>query len=705
MVKAKADNLKKRGEFFSDEYRRQHILFAALMLGGMIFAIWKTFYGSPSLDESFYLTIPHRYSMGDVPFADEWHLSAMTGFLQLPFVWIYTHIFGTEGIILASRIFYVFIHAATAVVIYSRVYKKGILSIAACLLLFIFAPYNIMQLCYNSMGIDLIVLSGILLATANYRSSKAQLIISGVCLAGAVLCCPYFASAYAIYAVCVLARALIKKFSKREHDWIVMSEMFSGRSFLFLTIGVFALSLVFIIFLFTRMSLSKLFESIPYMLSDPEHQSVSLWNKLMSYNNNFANFDAFLKASPKGLPPMQIPFIIYLVCFAAVLIERSLKNGKRRVVELIFVVLTAVTAMYSAILVVLLLTEPQMYGGIGTKVLIAPLIPIALAAYALSENRPKGMFAAIFIPALTIHDGFIYIAYAYYVMLFVLILDKKRMQHRQFYLVVTAAVSIATLILLVPDLGNMLMFPLFFIGLTSYILCEKKDRELYAAVFLPGILYTFCIHMGSNQVFNVISMAFTVVNVASCLFLAQLISELSSGADKQSFAVWTRRTAAVLAVLAVVFQLGLEVYSKATEVFLDAKPAELTAQIPGGPAKGIKASPGSASYQTWLLKSVEPYSTEEPGNILFMTTSTVQYLAVGNGKFPYGTYSAWLSGENNTSFDRLKSYFKLNPEKTPKYIYLPKSSGWDKNYILPQLRDMGYSVEETDSAYMMKKLG
>ena len=704
MVKAKADNLKKRGEFFSDEYRRQHILFAALMLGGMIFAIWKTFYGSPSLDESFYLTIPHRYSMGDVPFADEWHLSAMTGFLQLPFVWIYTHIFGTEGIILASRIFYVFIHAATVAVIYTRVYKKGILSIAACLLLFIFAPYNIMQLCYNSMGIDLIVLSGILLATANYCASKASLIISGVCLAGAVLCCPYFASAYVIYAVCVIVRALMKKFSEREHDWIISSEMFSGRSFLFLTIGVLALSALFMIFLFSRMSLSQLFKSVPYMLSDPEHKSsTSVWDKLMSYNNNFANFDAYLKASPKGLPAMRIPFIVYLVCFVAVLIERGLKGGRRRAVELAFVVISAIVAMYSAILVVLMLIEPHMYNNLGSKVLVVPLIPIALAAYALSDDRPKGIFAAIFIPALTIQEGFIYVAYAYYVMLFVLILDKKRMQHRWFYLTVTAAVSIATFILLRSELGNKLMFPLFFVGLTSYILCEKKDRELYAAVFLPGILYTFCIHMGSNQVFNVISMAFTVVNTASCLFLAQLISELGADADKQSFALWTRRAAAVLAIAAVVFQLGLEVYCKATEVFLDGKPPQLTAEIDKGPAKGIKASPGSASYQTWLLSWVEPYNYVEPGNILFMSTSTSPYLAVGNGKFSYGTYSAWLSGENQTSFERLKSYFEINPDKTPKYIFLPKSSGWDKNYVLHELRSMGYTVQETDSAYMMTK--
>ena len=705
MENAKENILKKRGGIISGGYGRQHIVFAVLLLGGIAFGVWKAFYGGPSLDESFYLTIPHRYSMGDVPFADEWHLSAMTGFLQLPFVWLYTNLFGTEGIILASRIFYVFAHAAVTTVIYTRIYKKGFLSIAACFILFIFAPYNIMQLCYNSMGIDLTLLSGILLATANHGSSKASLIASGVCLAGAVLCCPYLASAYVLYAVCTLVHVLMNRLSKQKRDWLISSDMFSGRSFLFFSVGIFALAAVFAVFLFSRASIFKLLESIPYMLKDPEHQTSSLFDKLKSYNNNYANIDAFMKASPKGLPAFGIPFAIYLVCFAAVLIERGLAGGKRKAVELIFVILSAVTAAYSAILVVFLMIYSGYYGDLGSKVLLFPLLPIALAAYALSDDRPKGIFAAIFIPAVTITDGFIYAAYAYYIMLFILILDKKRMKHRGIYLTVSAAVTIAALILIIPELGNRLMFPLFFIGITSYILCEKKDRELYAAVFLTGILYTFCIHMGSNQMFNVISMAFTVVNVASCLFLAQLIGELTESSDKPGFDVYARRIAAVLAAAAVAVQLGAEIYSKATEVFLESEPALLTAEITSGPAKGIKASEGNASYQRYILEYADLFSSEQPDNILFMSISTLPYLAVGNGKFPYGTYSAWLSGENQTSFERLKSYFELNPDKTPKYIFMPKSSGWDKDYVLQQLESMGYGIEESNYGYKMKRAG
>ena len=204
--------------------------------------------------------------------------------------------------------------------------------------------------------------------------------------------------------------------------------------------------------------------------------------------------------------------------------------------------------------------------------------------------------------------------------------------------------------------------------------------------------------------FNVISMAFTVVNVASCLFLGQLINELKAESEKESIKVWTKRIAAVCVIAAVAFQLGLEVYSKATEVFLDDSPSKLTATITKGPAKGIKASENGAAYQMWLLNYVDDFSNEEPGNILFMSISTLPYLAVGNGKFSYGTYSAWLSGENQTSFDRLMSYFTLNPEKVPKYIFMPKSSNWDKDNILQRLRGMGYSIEEINAGYKLKKL-
>ena len=87
-------------------------------------------------------------------------------------------------------------------VIYSRLKKYGYFSVFGCVLYFLFTPFDIMALSYNTMGLDLIALTGILMATADY-SKKLPLIISGLAFAGAVLCCPYLAAVYVMYIIAV----------------------------------------------------------------------------------------------------------------------------------------------------------------------------------------------------------------------------------------------------------------------------------------------------------------------------------------------------------------------------------------------------------------------------------------------------------------------------------------------------------------------
>lgn len=88
------------------------IIFSVLFGAALVFALWKCPFGFGSYDDAFYLTIPHRLSMGDVLFADEWHVSQMAGLITTPLVWLYRTITGsTDGILLAARYAYVVFHA------------------------------------------------------------------------------------------------------------------------------------------------------------------------------------------------------------------------------------------------------------------------------------------------------------------------------------------------------------------------------------------------------------------------------------------------------------------------------------------------------------------------------------------------------------------------------------------------------------------
>ena len=573
------------------------ILFIALMLATAIFAFWKCFFGFGGYDEGFYLTIPHRILMGDAFFADEWNLSQLSGFLLLPFTWLYTTFAGsTDGIILAARIVYVIFHAGATVAIYSRVRKYGAVSVVGCVLYFLYTPYNIMALSYNTMGVELLLLSGVLLATADY-TKRLQLIFSGLALAGAVLCNPYLAVVYVLYLIAVGVHYLLRK---REMKMVLKSEMFSVKTLLFFTIGVGALAVVFLIFLLTRTGIGDIFKNLPYMLDDPEHPSIGFGNKVLSY------------------------------------------------------------------------------------------------------------FRVIF----DMHPHFRYVVYVYGAMLLAMIIDRKRQLHRSIYLLISACCTIVALIQLMPTVTtttyNAIMLPMLMVSITSYILVKNKPRELFAAVFISGIVYSFVLHYSSNQGIYCISMAMTISNFAGFIFLGQLIREMRETPDSFTYMPLVKAVSLAAVVSLIALQGGLQITSKAYHIFWDVSPEACTAQIDDGPAKGLHVSPTKRSEYYTIFNDLRSMNIANgSGKFLAMTKNSWTYLAMNDCE--YATFSAWLSGETPNTLNRLKAYQALNPEKIPQLVYLPKNSGgvdkngWSVENILNDYTSKGYTLSQTDNSYFIVK--
>ena len=569
--------------------RWQDYLFIALMMFGLIFSFWKCRYGFGGNDEAFYLTIPHRLVLGDSLFGNEWHLSQLSGFLLIPFVWLFRLITGsTDGIIFAARIVFFLYHAAATVAIYSRLRKYSFFSVFACALYFLYTPFNIMALSYDSMGVELLLLAGVLLATADYQK-KLQLIFSGLAFAGAVLCNPYLAIVWLLYAACMGVHLLLKN---KDTSFALKSEMFSLRSFLFFTAGVAGLAVVFLIFTLTRTGFGDIFANLPYMLDDPEHPHITVWNKLQSY------FKAWFE----------------------------------------------------------------------------------------------------------LHPHFRYVLYAYGAMLVAMIFDRKRKLHRSVYLFVTSACVAITLIQLMPNCTsstyNHIMLPFIFFGVTSYILLDKKPKELFLAVFIPGILYSFFIHMSSNQVMYCISMAITVTNVASMIFLGQLIAEMRKTPDNITYATAIKYVTLCCVAAVIALQAGLQITSKAYHVFWDSAPEQLTTEIISGPASGIVTTEANAQTYEKVYADISGFMNKENGNILFLTPRTWTYLAMND--FGYAAYSAWLPDNTDNTLKRLESYFALNPDKVPRYIYIPKDTKFNAQQLVATAQSKGYVLTETSESYHLE---
>lgn len=567
----------------------QDILFITLFSGGLIFSIWKAFYGFGGNDEAFYLTIPDRLIRGDALIVDEWHLSQLSGFLLVPFMWIYKIIVGSyEGVILAARFVYVAFHGVISYILYSRLRKYGIISAIAASFFFIYTPYNIMAYSYNTMGLDLVVLCGIIMGTASFKK-KSALIIAGVAFAGAVLCNPYIAAAYVLYILCVIVHHIIRK---KNYNFILSTDLFSVKTFLWFTVGVVGLAAIFLAFILPKTGISGIIDNLPYLLTDPEHPQISLSYKAKLYIKSILNF----------------------------------------------------------------------------------------------------------------HEQFSICLKAYILMLIVMLFDRKRKSHRGLYLIISCAAAIYTYVLIVPNLTstcyNTAAFPILFIGFTSYCLLKNKPKNIFASMFILGGIYSVAMSFSSNQYFYVIAMALTVSSIAGLVFLAQLLKEMKESPDNFDYPLTIKRTAAFGVLLSLTLMCGFQITIKANHCFWESGMETLTSKISSGPAKGIYTTATNKSSYESIYKDIIGYQSKEEGNILFLTNRTWCYLATD---MPYGTLSAWVSGETQSSLDRLKTYYEVNPEKTPQYIYIPKDAAWPAGTAEQIANEYNYSISNEALSWKLTK--
>ena len=575
----------------SDKSKIMDKVFFVLFFCVLAFSIWKCFFGFGGYDEAFYLTVPHRLTLGDSLLSEEWHLSQLSGFLLVPFVSLYKLIFqSTDGIILAARFAYIAMHSASAIFIYKRLRKYGPMSVAASILYYIYTPFDIMALSYNTMGLEAITVAGIAMATSDLNK-KLPLILSGIVFSAAVLCSPYLAIAYILFGLCVIVHHIQGKLTKKKNIFSI--NLFRGKTFLWFTVGVCILASIFIIFLLSRASISEILENLPLMMTDPEHP--------------------------------HIPF----------------------------------------------------------------------------NTRVYYYFNSIF----TFVDNFSLPVFVFFIMLAIMIIDRKRRNHRSIYLFVSGALVIFTYILILPQLTyayyNAIMFPMIFIGITSYILCKRKPRKLFATLFLLGIIYSVCLSMSSNQYFYAISMATSASNIASLIFLSVVLKEMKETPDTLLYNEIIRKSLLVFISFIIFLQGAFQITVKSTHCFWDGNVNTLNSQIKDGPAKGIFTTQDNCERINSIYEDFVGYRNEADGNMLSLTLNTFTYLVDDK---PFATYSAWLSGVRDTSITRLKEYYILHPDKVPQYIYITKDAEIDLSNIYNDAQVYGYTVTENGLSYKLKKI-
>lgn len=282
--------------------------------------------------------------------------------------------------------------------------------------------------------------------------------------------------------------------------------------------------------------------------------------------------------------------------------------------------------------------------------------------------------------------------------------DKRRKQHAVLHLALSALCTVGCYAMFCGQLTdtyyNGIMLPLAFVGFTAYLLLDNKPRELFTTVFALGVAYSMCVSATSNMGFNVMSMAFSVVNIASVVFIAMLI-------ERSKDTAWRHTTLRTALILPVICLAALTIFVKAEHCFWDGSPSQLDNVIYRGPARGIVTSERLCSDYTRVYDDMQEYAGKSGGTLLIYAQQTWCTLSMPQG-YECASFSAWLSGQDEVTEERLALYYTINPDKAPDYVYILKNNAFsqpnlDGERIYKDADKYGFSVMENDISWKLEK--
>ncbi len=263
---------------------------------------------------------------------------------------------------------------------------------------------------------------------------------------------------------------------------------------------------------------------------------------------------------------------------------------------------------------------------------------------------------------------------AFFVIFAASVFDKKRSEHRKIYIILYAVIAVGLFAIYyfkVPYL-NYVCFPLnvFALGYVPLFYDNKRAMRLFVYLWIPGMVYSVCIHFTSNMNFFAISSASSVALIGSIVFIRICISEMIKNESRAVKGAFSALLACLMCVQ--LFTLASLRYSK---VFLEkAEMNELTSVVDEGFFKGVHTTESLKKGIEEDMRSADIIRNKYPDADSILIFSQKTWLYMMCSEYGNSAYSAWLSGVKDSSLERLKMYYSVNPEKLPDLIYIDKEN-------------------------------
>ncbi len=212
---------------------------------------------------------------------------------------------------------------------------------------------------------------------------------------------------------------------------------------------------------------------------------------------------------------------------------------------------------------------------------------------------------------------------------------------------------------------NFIVMPVHCLVLTACVINPIQDSRMTRLLiwfWIPGLIYTFCLHLSSNTVSYAISSASVAAMVGGALILT-LTAETLDAVPRPR-----HQRLQVIVALVLLCTITCQLLLRYENVFWDDGIQSQTVKLEVGPHKGTVVSPKYAElYLSEYNAVTEALDQYQPEGVVYITNAVqTMYYLFGHVKTA-GPYSWFAGGDGETL---TKTYYKSYPEKLPDMIYI-----------------------------------
>ncbi len=266
--------------------------------------------------------------------------------------------------------------------------------------------------------------------------------------------------------------------------------------------------------------------------------------------------------------------------------------------------------------------------------------------------------------------------------------NRKNNTHRFAYLAATVlwmVVFIAGVLVNIEIYLCALSLPFCVFSLVCYALTENKNKTVFFCMFVPCLIATFFHYLAADTLLAAVGVVLAVSNVAGALFTMDLWKEIRSASTEDSESATKNKKASIRNIIIVAFSIQILFYSvfyHHGQFFGMDAPRATT-----GPYAGLRMSEEQYERYTNLINDIDVIKSlsDEDNPVLIGSFRNWMYLHLDR---PFATYTTWYRGA--LDLELLTDYYRENPKKIPKYIYID-TSGVDEagvQFIMKRLDGM-----------------